>query len=75
MSAASAQDKGYNSNGTALLDFCKRTGFRIRVGEDANVGKCTYVSSRGSSVIDYVITNQEFFKYFSKFSVDDPNIL
>ena len=33
------------------------------------------MSSRGSSVIDYVITNQEFFKYFSKFSVDDPNIL
>ena len=23
------QDKGYNSNGTALLDFCKRTGLRI----------------------------------------------
>ena len=72
------QDKGFNANGAALLDFCKRTGFRIvngRVGADAAVGKCTYVGSRGSSLIDYVITNQDFLKHFSNFYVNDPNIM
>ena len=55
------QDRGLNSNGTLLLDFCKRSGFRIvngRVGEGSEFGKCTYVGSRGSSLIDYVIADQ-----------------
>ena len=74
----STQDSGFNANGNLLLDFCKRSGFRIvngRVGEDAGVGKCTYVGSRGSSLIDYVIAVQDLFKYFSNFCVNDPNIL
>ena len=74
----STQDSGFNGNGNLLLDFCKRSGFRIvngRVGEDAGVGKCTYVGSRGSSLIDYVIADQDLFKYFSNFCVNDPNIL
>ena len=45
------------------------------MGADAAVGKCTYVGSRGSSLIDYVITNQEFLKHFSNFYVNDPNIM
>ena len=74
------QDSGFNANGTytCLLDFCKRSGFRIingRVGEDSGVRKCTYVDSRGSSLIDYVIADQELFEYFSNFCVEDPNIL
>ena len=72
------QDSDFNANGTRLLDFCKRSGFRIvngRVCEDSGVGKCTYVGSRGSSFIDYVIADHELFEYFSNFCVEDPNIL
>ena len=74
----STQDSGFNANGNLLLDFCKRSGFRIvngRVGEDAGDGKCTYVGSRGSSLIDYVIADQDLFKYLSNFCVNDPDIL
>ena len=46
-----------------------------RIGEDDGVGKCTYVGSRGSGLIDYVIADTELFKYFSNFCVEDPNIL
>ena len=46
-----------------------------RIGEDAGVGKCTFVASRGSSLIDYVIADTGLFKYFSNFCVEDPNIL
>ena len=72
------QDRGFNANGTQLLDFCKRSGLRIvngRVGEDSALGRCTYVGSRGSSLIDYVIADQALFKYFTNFCVKDPNIM
>ena len=46
-----------------------------RVGEDANGGKCTYVGSNCSSLIDYVIVSEEFLGYFSEFYISDPNIL
>ena len=72
------QDRGINANGTLLLDFCKRSGFRIvngRIGEDSEFGKCTYVGSRGSSLIDYVIADQALFKYFTKFCVNSTNIM
>lgn len=71
------QDKGFNSNGRSLLEFCRSTGLRVvngRVADDACVGKCTYVGARGSSLIDYVIADPDLFKYFTKFYVDDPNI-
>ena len=67
-----------NANGSLLLDLCRKSGFRVVIGrieEDDGVGKCTYVGSRGSSLIDYVITYTELFKYFSNFCVEDPNIL
>lgn len=72
------QDTGFNANGQSLLDFCRTTGLRVvngRIAEDAGVGKCTYVGARGSSLIDYVITEPDLFKFFSKFVVDNPNIL
>ena len=72
------QDSGFNANGTRLLDFCKRSGFRIvngGVGEVSGVGKCTCVGSRGSSLIDYVIADEELLEYFSNFCIEDPNIL
>ena len=61
-----------------LLDLCRKTGFRVvngRIGEDAGVGKCTYVGSRGSSLIDYVVADTELFKYFSNLCVEYPNML
>ena len=48
-----------------LTDFCIQTGLRVangRVGEDATEGKCTYVGSSVSSLIDYVIVSQEILK-------------
>ena len=72
------QDRCLNANGTLLLEFCKRSGFHIvngRVGEDSEFGKCTYVGSRGTSLIDYVIADQALFKFFTKFCVNCANIL
>lgn len=74
-----SQDKGHlNSNGTYLLDFCKQTGLRIlngRIGKDAGIGKYTFVGSRGSSLVDYVLTNEELFTLFPHFQVEEPNLL
>ena len=58
-----SQDKGHvNNNGLLLLDFCKQTGLRFmngRVGADKGIGKYTFVGSRGSSVVDYVLSSQD----------------
>ena len=74
-----SQDKGHvNNNGLLLLDFCKQTGLRImngRVGADKGIGKYTFVGSRGSSVVDYVLSSQDLFKCIKHFQVHDPNIL
>ena len=46
--------------GSELLDFCKQTGVRIlngRAGVDVDIGKCTYVSGAGRSLVDYVIAS------------------
>ena len=55
---------------TLLIDLCIQTGLRIangRVGADAREGKCTYVGSRGSSLIDYVIVSEDFLSHISDF--------
>ena len=56
-----SEDNGHvNNNGLLLLDFCKQTGLRImngRVGADQGIGKHTFVGSRGSSVVDYVLSS------------------
>ena len=73
-----SSDRSVNDNGTLLVDFCIQTGLRVangRVGEDANEGKCTYVGSNGSSLIDYVIVSEELLGHFSEFYISDPNIL
>ena len=73
-----SQDKGrLNNHGTMLLDMCKQTGLRImngRCGEDKS-GQYTHVGSRGSSVVDYVVSSQHLFKHVSNFRIESPNIL
>lgn len=74
-----SQDKGHlNSNGTYLLDFCKQTGLRIlngRVGKDAGIGKHTFIGSRGSSLVDYILASEHLFNFVSQFEVEEPNLL
>ena len=73
-----SEDIGHvNSNGLLLLDFCKQTGLRImngRKGDDYGVGKFTFVGSRGSSVVDYILSSQDLFHRFRSF-VDQTQIL
>ena len=74
-----SEDKGHvNNNGLLLLEFCKQTGLRIvngRVGIDKGMGKCTFVGSRGYSVVDYVLSTQDLFKCVNQFEVHDPNVV
>ena len=70
-----SENKGFSNYGLQLLDFCKQTGLRIlngRVGADSYVGKYTYVSSIGKSVVDYVIASQSLFSWINTFSADEP---
>ena len=46
-----------------------------RVGRDMWIGKYTFVGSRGSSVVDYVLASQSLFDFIKYFEVQDPNIL
>ena len=74
----SSTDNVVNLNGHMLLEFLKQTGLRVangRVGEDKNVGACTYVGSKGSSLVNFCIVNVELLSEFSTFYVHDPNIL
>ena len=67
----------YN-NGLLLSEFCKQTGLRIMngmLGEDKGVGRYTFVGSRGSSVVDYVLSTQDLFTNIRQFKVHKPNIL
>ena len=73
-----SEDKGFNRYGSELLDFCKQTGLRIlngRVGNNENIGKCTYVVSTSKSLVDYVISSQQLFPLINIFDVDESNIL
>lgn len=46
-----------------------------RVREDYGIMRYTFVGSKGSSVVNYVLTSQDLFKNISHFEVHDPNIL
>ena len=70
----SSKETKLNSNGNLLIDFCRQTGLRIangRVGSDAGIGECTYVGSRGASLIDYVLLSEDVLK---KCVWSEPNI-
>ena len=73
-----SEDRVFNRFGSELLDFCKQTGVRIlngRAGVDGDIGKYTYVSGAGRSLVDYVIASPHIFSLVDTFNVDDPNIL
>ena len=64
-----SSDRSVNDNDTLWVDFCILTGLRVangRGGKDANQGKCTYVGSNGSSLIDYVIVSFRSLYFRSK---------
>ena len=55
-----------DSNSLLLLELCPQTGMRIlngRTGNDANVGKYTYICSNGGSLIDYMLASQNLIEF------------
>ena len=46
-----------------------------RVGSDYEVGRYTFEGSKGSSLVDYVLSLQNLFNYIKSFIVQEPNIL
>ncbi|ESO88701.1 hypothetical protein LOTGIDRAFT_165489 [Lottia gigantea] len=72
----SSEDVVVNNFGRKLLDLCKSIGCVIvngRQGSDSNVGKFTFNSSRGSSVIDYVLADPFSFECLSNFTVENAS--
>ena len=70
-------DTKIESSGVKLLQICKDAGLRIlngRLGEDAGIGNFTFQSSRGKSVIDYVICSPSLFKIVHSFCVHDISV-
>jgi len=65
-----SMDKGRNSHGLKLLDLCKANSFRIANGRlSDNIDCFTYVSTTGSSVIDYLVLHEHDFHYVHSFSI------
>jgi exonuclease III len=68
-------DTGRNDFGPRLLNLCKSTGIRIVNGrhKDGLANDYTYHGPRGLSVIDYLLSTPDMFKYFVKFMIADFN--
>ena len=67
-----SQDQITDYNGLKLLDVCLSTGLLIangRLHDDRNVGKYTFCSQNGQSVVDYVLLNLLDFDCISYFDV------
>ena len=59
-----SKDKHTNNYGPRLLDLCKQCSLRIvdgRIGKNKGVGNYACHTPRGSSLVDYVICNEELF--------------
>ena len=53
-----SRDIVLDNYGRRLLDLCKSTDLLIangRLGDDKDIGEFTYVTSRGRSVVDYLL--------------------
>jgi len=66
-------DTIHNNHGIKLLDLCKSTTLRIVNGRIGDSCKQTFFSSNGSSVIDYLLTNECNFPLLSQFTVGEFN--
>ena len=70
-------DRVTNENGQKLLDLCRGCSIRIwngRLYEDKDKGNFTCITSRGQSVVDYVISSPDVFNLVTNFKVHDPSI-
>ena len=70
-------DSAYNSHGNKLISFCKSLDLKIlngRVRGDS-LGRATYHGPKGSSTVDYIIVDQQFFNSISYLVVEQPNPL
>ena len=64
--------------GTRLLDLCKTTGLLLangRLHNDESIGEYTFISHRGTSVVDYLLLNYNDFKYINIFEIEPINDL
>ena len=67
-----SMDKFVNSSGQMLIDTCIATGLRIlngRLGLDKGIGKTTCNTSRGSSVVDYILAQTDILKHIIGFEL------
>lgn len=67
-----SKDKIANNGSSRLINFCGREGWSILNGNFAGdeMGEFTYIGARGSTVIDYVLVNENARKKVIKFQVE-----
>lgn len=67
-----SMDSHTNCFGTRLIDLCKSFSLRIANGRlnSDSVGAFTFMNSRGSSVIDYLLLREEDFNLITYFNVE-----
>ena len=71
-----SQDRITDYNGLKLLNLCQCTGLLIANGRlhgDKNIGKYTFCSHNGQSIVDYMLLNFADFQTISSFDVLDFN--
>ena len=71
-----SQDRITDYYGLKLLNLCQCTGLLIANGRlygDKNIGKCTFCSHIGQSIVDYMLPNFSDFETISAFEVLDFN--
>ena len=69
-----SRDLVLDNYGRRLLDLCKSTDLLIangRLGDDKDIGEFTCVTSRGRSVVDYLLLSLQNFDCVSHFSICD----
>lgn len=64
-----SKDKLINKEGKILINELEERGWCIINGSKEEEGEYTYVGKRGSSVIDYIIGNQEAIEYIRKMKI------
>lgn len=69
-----SMDKQCNNYGIQLLDLCKATGLRLCNGRLEGKGSYTYYGYNGNTVIDYLMCEQNNFRYIKSFDISDFNI-